>query len=487
MAGGADDDLYYVDSANDVIDEALSGGLDTVRSSASTYTLADNLERLILTGSALDGFGNDLANLIVGSNGSNELGGGLGDDILYGRGGIDTLIGGDGNDTLDGGADRDILQGGAGDDTYYIATADADQVTELDGGGYDTVRVSGNGYVLADHVEALVLLGATQEGTGNALDNMIMGSNSGNQLYGAGGDDRIMGRGAGDTIDGEDGDDILLGGADADTLIGGDGNDRLDGGGGDDQLIGGAGIDRMFGREGRDVFHFSAGDSSGDRFDGGSGADSLLVGIQRETDTTFDLTTGNFLSIDGIAIYGTGNTVVLGSGIMKTADYDQNLTTGDLAIVLAPGAEDIVINADSIGIGEGSIVVVSETDGDITVIGTFNDDTIEAGSGDDDLFGGEGNDRLAGAGGDDILNGAGGQDLFVFAPLQAGNSTIVDFEAGDRIDLIYFKYINDLAGLSSIIELDGNTIIEIEAGISITVLGYTGMITNDFLFTPPPS
>jgi Ca2+-binding RTX toxin-like protein len=81
-------------------------------------------------------------------------------------------------------------------------------------------------------------------GTGNALDNVIMGNEWNNVLSGWDGNDRLVGN---------PGDDRLYGGAGNDTLDGGADNDTLDGGLGDDRLIGGSGNDELRGRYGNDV------------------------------------------------------------------------------------------------------------------------------------------------------------------------------------------------------------------------------------------
>ena len=58
MEGGLGDDTYIVDNSLDVVFEAPVEGFDTVQSSVS-FTLAAEIERLILTGTAkINGNGN---------------------------------------------------------------------------------------------------------------------------------------------------------------------------------------------------------------------------------------------------------------------------------------------------------------------------------------------------------------------------------------------------------------------------------------------
>lgn len=135
MSGGAGDDGYVVDEAGDVVTEASGEGRDNVTSSIS-YTLTANVEDLLLAGSAANGTGNGLSNVITGTNSANTLSGLDGDDTLYGLGGADTLLGGIGNDTLYGGAGRDLLNGGDGNDR--LAGGDDIDVFTL-GAGNDTI------------------------------------------------------------------------------------------------------------------------------------------------------------------------------------------------------------------------------------------------------------------------------------------------------------------------------------------------------------
>jgi Ca2+-binding RTX toxin-like protein len=115
--GGDGDDIIEVDSAGDVVIEEADQGTDRVDSYVS-WTLADNIEDLVLYGAAtdLDGTGNSRNNVINGSGGNNLLSGLEGDDYLLGYTGTDTLQGGEGDDTLSGGEGDDRVIGGAGDD-----------------------------------------------------------------------------------------------------------------------------------------------------------------------------------------------------------------------------------------------------------------------------------------------------------------------------------------------------------------------------------
>lgn len=111
FSGGIGNDQYSVTSVLDRIAESPRGGVDTVRSSVS-YTLPDNVERLVLTGSAANGIGNAGHNVFRGNAASNTFDGGAGIDTAvfngpradYNYGGSTeqrTVSGGtDGSDTL---------------------------------------------------------------------------------------------------------------------------------------------------------------------------------------------------------------------------------------------------------------------------------------------------------------------------------------------------------------------------------------------------
>jgi serralysin len=125
MQGGGGGDTYLVDDEDDKADETGGDGIDTVKSAAGSYTLGLDVENLTLTGAAITGLGNLLANIIIGTTAGNTLSGFAGDDSLNGGDGDDSLAGGDDNDTIDGGAGADTYSGGAGNDRYKVDASDS--------------------------------------------------------------------------------------------------------------------------------------------------------------------------------------------------------------------------------------------------------------------------------------------------------------------------------------------------------------------------
>ena len=118
MVGGLGSDTYVVAQTGDVVTENANEGTDTVRASI-TYTLGNNVENVILTGTAaLNAIGNTLDNALTGNAANNSLTGNAGADTLNGGAGTDTLNGGTGNDTY-------LLGRGYGADTVIENDASA--------------------------------------------------------------------------------------------------------------------------------------------------------------------------------------------------------------------------------------------------------------------------------------------------------------------------------------------------------------------------
>ncbi|MBD2267072.1 putative Ig domain-containing protein [Anabaena sp. FACHB-709] len=398
MTGGLGDDTYIVDNNVDKVVENLNEGIDTVRSSIS-YTLLENVENLILTGTSnISGTGNILSNIITGNSGANTLNGKAGDDILNGEGGNDNLKGEDGNDVLNGGAGNDILDGGLGDDVmtggvgndiYYVDSSNDIIIDELNE-GTDTVNTIIT-WTLGNHLENLTLIGSSAiNGTGNALKNIIIGNSADNILSGG------------------DNDDILRGGEGNDTLYGGAGNDSLDGGIGNDSLNGEDGNDNLKGDVGNDILNGNAGN---DTLDGGLGDDVMTGGA------------GN----DIYFVDSSNDTIIeeLNEGT-DTVNASINWTLGN-------NLENLTLTGSNGINGTGNALknIITGNNGDNILSGGDNDDTLRGNAGNDTLFGGSGNDSLSGGIGDDILNGADGNDNLKG---EAGNDTLDGGAGNDSLD-----------------------------------------------------
>ncbi|MCB4821290.1 family 16 glycosylhydrolase [Roseicella aerolata] len=357
LIGGLGDDTYVIDDPQDLVVEQLGEGTDLVRSAIS-YTLGAAVENLTLIGmAAIGGTGNALDNRMTANAAGSRL---------FALGGADTLIGGAGNDTLDGGTGADLMAGGAGDDSYVVDDP-GDQVVELAGEGNDVVTASLS-WTLGAHLERLVLAGtADLAGTGNELDNRMIGNAGRNRLEGLAGDDWLDGGAGADTLIGGLGDDtyvvddpsdlvVELPGEGLDSVqssvtftlgvalenlrltgtapIAGTGNEldnriignaaanTLDGGAGNDWLDGGAGADWLIGGTGDDTFAFAPGCGADTVADFGLGRDRLdLRGFQAQLSDLVITPTGGdillqFAGGDSILLKGVTSVTLQGDYVL---------------------------------------------------------------------------------------------------------------------------------------------------------------------------
>ncbi|MGR6468484.1 M10 family metallopeptidase C-terminal domain-containing protein [Rhizobium sp. PAMB 3182] len=318
LNGGSGNDIYVVDSVGDVIMEIAgkTGGTDTVYTTLESFVLGAWLEKLNFQGDGdWTGTGNELANVITG---------GSGNDQLFGGAGNDTLNGGIGNDVLDGGSGIDRMIGGTGDDEYYVDNA-RDAIVEYSNGGTDTVFANVSSYKLSANVEDLTYVGTSSfKGYGNASNNVMTGGDGADYLDGGAGNDTLIGGDGADRMYGGKGDDtyyvdsagdLVLEaknagtdtvhvtlesytlGANLENLIydgdddfqgtgntlnnsisGGAGSDVLNGSAGNDWLAGGAGNDILIGGSGKDSFFFQhMGSESADTLADFSSADDTIL------------------------------------------------------------------------------------------------------------------------------------------------------------------------------------------------------------------
>lgn len=123
MFGYIGDDTYVVDNIGDHIFEHQNEGYDVVITALATYTLLADFEELRMRPTAVDGIGNDAANVLLGNGSANGLSGRGGADRIDGVGGNDRLYGGAGDDTLNGGSGIDTLRGQSGADRLNGGTS----------------------------------------------------------------------------------------------------------------------------------------------------------------------------------------------------------------------------------------------------------------------------------------------------------------------------------------------------------------------------
>ncbi|WP_225771386.1 calcium-binding protein [Inquilinus sp. Marseille-Q2685] len=231
LVGGAWDDILFGFDGNDFLQggagaDALFGGagIDTADYNGNAGVSVDlaagqgwggeaegdrlfDIENVWGTG----GYGDILA----GSDAGNELRGFGGNDTLYGRDGDDRLVGGMADDFLQGGAGADSIDGGDGTDT-------------VDYNGLEGVHVDlGRGIAEFGEAQGDVITGV-ENVWGTAYGDVLVGTSSGSDLRGWGGDDFLGGGPAGDLLYGNDGSDRLIGDGGADTLSGGAGADAFE-------------------------------------------------------------------------------------------------------------------------------------------------------------------------------------------------------------------------------------------------------------------
>ena len=202
MFGGLGADKYTVDNLGDTVtEENETGAIDTVASSID-FILGDYIENLTLTltGTAINGTGNELNNKITGNALDN------------------TLTGNGGNDVLNGGLGADHMSGGFGIDKYTVDNL-GDTVTELDEAGVIDSVASSVDFTLGAFIENLTLTGTAASAIGNELANKLIGNSADNTLVGGGGTDTLVGSAGHDSLRGDGGKDILTGGTETDTFV----------------------------------------------------------------------------------------------------------------------------------------------------------------------------------------------------------------------------------------------------------------------------
>jgi len=323
-------------------------------------------------------------------------------ETLTGTSGADSINGLDGDDWIRGGDGNDTIAGGYGD-------------AFIDGGaGFNVISFANATTSVSGYLDPLGSSFSINGGIGEDSLHHIQG---------------VIGSAYRDSIIGDLNANLLSGGGGNDTVYGGGGADTLAGNTGDDQLEGDAGADlfRYLARQfGHDVIRdFAAGDK----------IDVAALGVSDLASLT------PFMS-------------QVGSDVVITLGYGGGgeqitLKGGSLAALTA---SSFIFNAaatplDTSGTGLADIL-----------FGGAGADSLSGLNGADSLVGGSGVDSLNGGGGDDQLRGGPGSDVFIYDVRQFGRDLIVDFTAGDRIDLSALG-VSDLASLQPFMKQVGSDVV----------------------------
>ena len=337
-----------------------------------------------------------------GTDQDNALEGSMGNDAMFGNEGNDTLNGIWGDDLLVGGPGQDVLDGGPGLDTAYYRDRTSPISVTLKGSSDAFVYVYNPADKATHHEDTLRNVENVQ---GGHAEDVIIGDDFGNHLYGFGGDDIIRGGSRNDRLYGHEGDDTLEGETGDDVLWGGPGNDLLSGGDHNDLLYGDDGQDVLDGGQGEDTAAYS----------GAKGPLRIALVGEMVVPVYIEELIEDYLShienIDGSPFDDT----------FTGDDQNNHLIGRNGSDTLAGGKGDDTLTGDK---------------GNDTLAGDDGDDILTGGKGDDILTGGDGDDVLTGGEGDDTLTGGPGADRFVYDTIALGADVITDFnpEEGDKID-----------------------------------------------------
>jgi Ca2+-binding RTX toxin-like protein len=472
LAGGQGEDMYYVNSAKDVIVEAAFQGGDYIATGAFSVDLSKyaNVENVYLLGAAaLNATGTAINNYLFGNDGAN---------ILDGKGGVDFMAGGKGNDK------------------YYVDNV-SDQVVEKAGEGVDTVysSVSYDLEAKAGNAENLVLTGNAGHGWGNGLNNTLTGNDAANDLDGRGGADTMIGgkgddeyvvdhvgdkviENAGEGIDSVDSSVNFTLGANVEHLslenlaVKGTGNalNNLISGNDQNNIIDGAlGADVMQGGKGNDTYYKdNLGDDIGESF--GEGIDTVISTVAFKN------------AINNIENYDFSKLAV---GVKFTGSDDSNVITGGAGIdTLAGGLGDDEYRVNS---AKDVIVEAAFQGSDFIATGAFSVDLSKYANVENVrllgatalnatgtaiknyLLGNDGANILDGKGGDDYMAGGKGNDRYY---ADSASDEIVEL-AGQGQDTVHASVSFSLTTIQNVenVVLEGAAISASGNGLNNTLIG----------------
>ena len=331
MVGGSGDDMYLIDNPADSIVERADEGMDSVKASVS-FTLPDQVENLMLTGSAaINAKGNQLNNQLTGNSGNNQLEGGAGADTMAGGSGNDLYVfnKGDGLDRIADSSGIDRLWFGAGltfdNVTLRIVTSKApsNAPNNAPNNGFRS-DLANSGTVSTAQVRFLDVSG--NEIAAQGLDFVVQTDQCGNLLpsieefqFSDGSvrsfDDMLVSvktlcvSPKQKSISGGRDDEIILGNSQANAILAGSGHDAIYAGVGKDTIAAGNGNDFIAGGKGDDTINTGNGKNI-IAFNRGDGRDTLLT----SAGALNSLSLGGGITLNDLSLQQVGKDLVIGLG-----------------------------------------------------------------------------------------------------------------------------------------------------------------------------
>lgn len=401
----------------------------------------------------------DLANVIRGDEGDNDIVGSDGNDLIVSGAGDDRVAGLGGNDVLAVAPGSDLVDGGDGTDLaafqspstkfslYLMSDGSFSVVNELT--EEETILIDVEHLLFADgSVDLTQVDQLGQVDLPTLLDRSTTVSDI-EPLFSLPED----GGGIVPTVDkpgitlvGDGMDNHLIGSQGADILVGGAGDDRIEALDGDDLVIAEPGSDLV---------------------DGGGGQDAVAIQGLSKGYSLYKMTDGSYSLIDNASetetVLRNVEQIYFGDGFVDIAEFrgpagmvdmsrliDTTRTSSDLLVNLGDvleqaGAEDEPDEYGLLVVGTEAGERLTGSDVGDFIIGGAGDDELVPLAGDDIVIAGPGNDAIDGGAGFDIAGFDAPSTSFALTYNEDGSYRLDDTKGGDSVHLVDVEslYFND--------------------------------------------
>ncbi len=259
---------------------------------------------------------------------------------------------------------------------------------------------------------------------GTKYNDILLGSEIGNEIYGDQGDDHIYGNA---------GHDVLFGGEGNDTIYGGTGNDVINTGYGSDRVYGEDGNDEISVESDIDITQLGTNHHI-KNIDGGAGKDTIKF-------DTYNRNVGS-----GVIVSNADNTSWMTTGSYSQHHLEINLSSGQVnqRNMITGGHYNQTKSVTKKVANITGIENVYGSSGRDLIWGNGQDNIIFGGEGRDSIYAEHGDDLIEGGAGADHIEGGVGSDFIVYKSSESG--VRVDFYGGGNQESYFYGYNGDAQG-----------------------------------------